>query len=178
MGYVDDLRYMLPLLKLDLWWDKSTEQLLYSEEEHVQDILQCMTRTEKSMNLSKETMNSVVEDMEFTVEVGTEFRDNYLPTLDFYIRLEWCEEAEVPYPMIKFRFFQKPIARNQTIYRPTAMSDNSIKQTVTNEVIRRLKNMSTDSINAERVKVVNEYTDDMTRSGYEHKEIVQLVEAK
>ena len=90
MGYVDDLQYMLPLLKLGLKWGSVIEQLLYSSTQHVEDILNCITRTERSMNLYKEMMNTVVDDMEFTVEIGAEFQDEYLPTLDFKLKLEWC----------------------------------------------------------------------------------------
>ena len=59
-------------------------------------------------------MNSIMNFLNFTQEVGEDFEDNKLPSLDTTI---WVEENR-----ILFKFFSKPMATNLVVQAKSALS--------------------------------------------------------
>ena len=81
-------------------------------------------------------MNSVNEDLQFTVETVYDFKNRRLATLDF--------ECEVIENHISYSYYQKPMKTPLVIGAESAMSEHQKISILSNEVIRRMSNISSD----------------------------------
>ena len=80
-------------------------------------------------------MNSVMPFLKFTLEIGEDFELNRLPTLD--LRL-WVVDGN----LIRFDFYEKPMASNLVVHAKTALSQTTKFSSLTQEVVRRLLHTS------------------------------------
>ena len=83
-------------------------------------------------------MSAICEFLVFEGEEGGMFGNNRLPTLDTEV---WVDE-EVG--KVRYCFFEKPTCPNRVVQRDTALAELSIRATLTQETVRRLKNCSED----------------------------------
>ena len=60
-------------------------------------------------------MNSMMSFLNFTVEVGDDFQDGKLPTLDLKI---WIQDG-----VIEYEFYEKPMSGNTVVRAKTALSE-------------------------------------------------------
>ena len=79
-------------------------------------------------------MNNVSEDLCFTVETVYDFKNRKLATLDF--------QCEVILNQISYSYFQKPMKTPLVIGAASAMSEHHKFLILSNEVVRRMSNMS------------------------------------
>ena len=83
-----------------------------------------------------EKANSIKEWLQFTgVTVGPHDGD-LVPMLDTSLRVDHNKEGET----VIYRFYEKPCASNMVIMAQSAMPSRTKFQTLSNEVIRRLRN--------------------------------------
>ena len=104
-------------------------------------------------------MQGLTSCLAFTVETEEDFTDGWLPTLD--IKLRVLEDNQIAYT-----FFTKPTASNKCLQADTALNHNCVVRSLSNEVMRRLANMSSHVGLGERVKVMDEYSLMMVTSGH------------
>ena len=81
-----------------------------------------------------------------------------LPTLDFSCYMEGNQ--------VRYTFFQKPMAKKTLIHRKSALGENTKISSLTQNLIRRMKNIEEKIPIKERIKVVDEFTDQLLFSGY------------
>ena len=114
-------------------------------------------------------MNSVNSDLTFTVETVYDFKNKRLATLDF--------EAEVIENQVVYSYFQKPMKSPLVIGEASAMSDHQKFSILSNEVIRRMSNISdSDKISQkERVDIINKFTRELKSSGYTRRRAREIV---
>ena len=87
------------------------------------------------------------EDLNFTVETVYDFQNRRLATLDF--------ECEVIENQISYSYFQKSMKTPLVIGAESAMSEHQNMSILSNEVIRRMSNISMDKSQSERTGVVD-----------------------
>ena len=104
-GYVDDGRQESGVLPIGMEYDRSVEMFVFSEEARDDDLARNETNERRMARVCLVAMNSINVDLVFTVEVASDFPDNRLPTLDFFLWPEWWglnhsfyEKAEDPLP--------------------------------------------------------------------------------
>ena len=75
------------------------------------------------------------------------------------------------YPQVSYSFYKKPMARKSIMRADSAMPEGIKRETITNELIRRLSNTSQNhpDTRVNTVKAVNEYMRSMKISGYSEK---------
>ena len=78
-------------------------------------------------------INSINRDLVFTSEIPEEFKDNKLPTLDFYLWL--CKNGQA-----NWSYFQKLMKTPLVLMEQSAMGDQQRHSILSNELIRRLSN--------------------------------------
>ena len=78
---------------------------------------------------------------------------------------------EYTYPQISYTFYKKPMARETNMMAKSAMPENIRRETLVNEMIRRLSNVSQDHPDTKENsnEAVNNYMIAMKRSGYSQK---------
>ena len=104
-------------------------------------------------------MNSVMPSLKFTLEIGEDFEENKLPTLD--LRL-WVVDGR----NIMFDFYEKPMASNTVIHAKTAQSLTTKLSTLTQEVVRRLLHTCRDLDYSHRVEALEKLSQKMINSGH------------
>ena len=112
-------------------------------------------------------MNSIFKELKFTTETCEDFKNWRLPTLDMEI---WVENRKLMY-----NFWEKPMVRNQTIHKESALPENSKIASLTQEVIRRMRNTSELVGNNERIKHLNNFTQKLRNSGYSMEQAERII---
>ena len=72
---------------------------------------------------------------------------------------------------MRYQFFKKPESSKLSILKSSALSENKKSATGTQEVVRRLSNTGISESQDVKDKILEEYFDQLRRSGYEEKEI-------
>ena len=158
--YVDDARaFMYPIrpgwrwMRGSLWWraDWEREDLMLSDVEI----------TKRAVFGS---MQGLTDCLSFTVETQEDFPDGWLPTLDFKIRITKDN-------IVEYTFFTKPTASDVCLQADTALNQNTLVQSLSNEVARRLDNISNTMSKEERVAVLDDFTRKLGDSGHSIKAV-------
>ena len=89
MQTVDDGRQESGVLPIGMEYDGRVEKCVFSEETKLEDLARNETNERRMARVCLVAMNSINVDLVFTVEVASDFADNRLPTLDFYLWPEW-----------------------------------------------------------------------------------------
>ena len=93
------------------------------------------------------------------MEVASDFPDNRLPTLDFFLWLTWWG--------INHSFFQKSMRTPYVTMQRSAMSDHQRYAILSNDLVRRLSNIHMEKIHMDEVlQIVEDYTQMLVTSGY------------
>ena len=103
-------------------------------------------------------MSSLVPYLKFEGEVGEMFPNSQLPTLDTTI---WWEGSEFLY-----KFFEKKTVPNRVLQRQTALSDDSIRSSLVQEVVRRLLNCSKNLPILEKQEILSTFSQKLINSGF------------
>ena len=114
-------------------------------------------------------MVSVNLDLDFTVETAKDYKDGYLPCLDFKTKM-------TSRSTIIHTYFQKPMKTPFILMECLAMGEQQKHQILTNELIRRLSLVDVNNIeNEELLKVVEQFIQEMKSSGYKRDRIREVV---
>ena len=111
-------------------------------------------------------MNSLFHDMQFTCEDQTDYEDDYLPTLDFKMKLD-----KGGIPTVRYRFYKKPISTQLGILKSSALPENIKSATATQEIIRRLSNTDRREEQSTKNNILEDYFLCLKMSGYSVTEI-------
>ena len=103
-------------------------------------------------------MSSLVEFLNFEGEESSMFENNRLPTLDTEL---WIDPES---GLLKYCFFEKKMCPNRVLQRTTALS--SIRASLTQECIRRLKNCSFDLAITDKQEILSVYIQKLKNSGH------------
>ena len=136
-GYVDDVRNHSTCLRYGTRWDPVKRCFQVTEDAKKEDLR--LRREEKESSNARmvrvclPAINSINGDLEFTAEIPEEFKDEKLPTLDFFL---WLTR----WGMLNHSFFQKEMKTPLVIMEQSAMSSNQKHGILANELVRRLSN--------------------------------------
>ena len=86
-------------------------------------------------------------------------------------------EAWVVNNKVFYSFFQKPMARKTVINKKSALSEKTKVTTLSQDLIRRMKNTSEDLPISERIAIIDEYTTQLFASGYSQDQTRKIIEA-
>ena len=170
--YVDDVRTVTSVLKKGMRWDIIENKFLYKEEWRVEDEIvgdTNTTRMSKQVNLA---MNSIFENINFTMETAEDFPEKKLPTLDFKL---WVEKDEQSVQQIRYSFFEKVMKTPYCILARSAMAEQSKYSSLTQDLIRRLTNTKEDSSQEEKNDIVEIFVERLQISGYSRAEIREII---
>jgi hypothetical protein len=100
MRYMDDIRSFIKAIQEGWrWWEG---RLCWSEKWRQEDLKAGKTASRRTAEILLEIMNSIMTFLTFTLEIGEDFHDQKLPTLDVKI---WVDKNK-----IFFDFFEKPMS--------------------------------------------------------------------
>ena len=103
-------------------------------------------------------MSSLVQYLKFEGEDAEMFSSNELPTLDTSIW--WTGER------LMFRFFEKPTVPNRVLQKQTALSEDCIRASLNQEVVRRLLSCSPDLPLCEKRDILSKFAQKLVNSGF------------
>ena len=118
-------------------------------------------------------MNSVYDNIEFTVETEEDFNGR-LATLDMEL---WMEEVKGQNrKKLNYSFFEKKLKSPYFVMMSSAMSASAKISTLSQDLIKRMMNCSETVPQSERDGIVNDYIDRLMVSGYEN-QVREIVES-
>ena len=138
------------------WWEG---RLCWTEEWNQEDIKAGKSAVRRTADILLEIMNSIMTFLTFTLEIGEDFGDKKLPTLDVKI---WVEQNRILY-----NFFEKPMSTNLVLHAKTAQSKIVKFASLTQEVVRRLLHTSRELPSSCRMENLERFSVKMMTS--EHK---------
>ena len=95
-------------------------------------------------------MNSINEDLVFTVECTDDFPEKRLPTLDFYL---WVVQG-----IILWSYFDKSMRSQLIKMKRSAQGEQQKMDILSNEMVRRLSNVCDQVEFAEKIGIIDHYT--------------------
>ena len=171
-GYVDDGRQGTSTLKIGMRYNKDMNKFTHSQDAEQEDKNKKVmgeSRNERMARVCLVAMNSVNEDLEFTVESQEEYENERLPTLDFAI---WQEDMGT----LNHSYFQKDMKSPYVIMSRSAMATQQKIQILSNEVTRRIFNINKDkNTQQEYNKMLDKMTQELRNSGYNYRTARQVI---
>ena len=156
--YVDDVRCFLRHLQEGVRWNGS--EFEFKEKWKEEDILAGETDQKRTTDQLVVAMSFIILFLEFEGEESGMFAAERLPTLDSALWV--CERSET----ILYSFFEKPTCPNRVLQKDTALSEMSIRASLTQETVRRLKNCSVSLPNSEKQTILSQYAQKLVNSGF------------
>ena len=165
--YMDDIRAFLNSLKMGWRWTDGG--LAYTKTWEREDRMSGLSASRRTANVLVGMMNSLFPFLNFTVELGDDFADGKLPSLDIAI---WV----VADRLIMYEHFEKTMATNLLVEAKSALSMEVKQATLSEEVARRLRNTSLRLDPARRMEILERACVKMKTSGHSEEIIRQAVE--
>jgi hypothetical protein len=155
--YVDDCTAVLETLRLGVRW--SLEQgLSYSPIWEAEDKVCGLSDDQRTMREFQKMANTQLDFIRVTYDTCTDHESGKLPILD----LQCWVEARIIYHM----YYEKPMSSQYCIKEASAMSANTKWSSLSQEVIRRMKNTSQRVSHVTRESILTDYMRKLKRSGY------------
>ena len=185
-GYIDDMRYLTPAIEAGTRWCQNEKKLVKKEEWRLEDEKSGESSTKRTSREVGKIMNSVFKNITFTTETEEDFADGRLPTLDFSLfiergeakpgdeqeKIEWRKKNK---GKLLYSFFEKTMTSKYCIMERSALSENMKTASLSQEVIRRMLNMSEEIPQEERNEVLEKFISKMETSGYSQEKIKNIV---
>ena len=152
--YMDDVRVVMMCLKAG--WKWLDGGLYWNEKWEAEDLSSTETSEERTSRTILESMNSAMGFLTFTKESPEDFVNRKLPTLDIEI---WLENLQIWY-----QFYQKPMSNNIVLQEKSALSETVKISSLTEEVMRRLKNTRDELPITYRLETLEDLTQKMKNS--------------
>ena len=118
-----------------------------------------LTDQQRTMRELVKAMSSLLDFIQLEGEVAEMFGDR-LPTLDTEI---WVCDVTGE---IRYSFFEKPTVPNRLLQKDTALNEGSIRASLVQEVIRRLKNCSLDLPLEEKQQILSVMAQKLINGGF------------
>ena len=154
--YVDDNRTVMEKLRDGVRFSVEEKKFKFNEDWIEEDSK--LNKNERSLNEILTAMNSINEDLKFTLEKEEDFDSKRLPTLSFEI---WSEKDGIHHS-----YYEKSMRNQVLTEKRSAQSENSKFAILTNELNRRFLMMDKSIGINERVSKVDQFTQQMINSGY------------
>lgn len=155
--YMDDIRIVL--MAINHGWRWKYGGLHYCETWKQEDILACKTSEDVTSDAIIDSMNDTLTFLKFTKEMPSDFPDQKLPTLDLKT---WLLDGKLVY-----EFYEKPMCNNVVVHAKSALGETVKSATLTEHVMRRLKNTSQALPISSRLEALENLCQKMVNS--EHK---------
>ena len=165
--YMDDIRAFLNALKMGWRWVGG--HLCYTESWEKEDRESGLSATRRTALILVAMMNDIFHFLNFTIELGEDFVDGKLPSLDINI---WVVNGR----FIFYEYFEKTMASNLMVEAKSALSREVKLATLTEEIARRLRNTSLRVDSARRLEILERACTKMKTSGHTEAFIRQAVE--
>ena len=182
--YVDDGRLVLTYVEKGAIYNPMSKKIEYTEDQKKIDTdkeREGETVDQRIKRLIIPIMNDINKDLEWTVELEEDFKDDILegrekgvkrgiPTLDFEVYWEDKEDR------FNYRYFEKKMRNPVVIQKRSAMDRTQKIGILSQELIRRLNNVSEGRKETEeRRAVVEGYTKQLKQSGYNFGETQEVI---
>ena len=128
-----------------------------------------VNKEKKTSDEMKKVMDSIFSNLNFEMETPMMFENGRLPTLDF--------ECFVSENKVLYSFYEKPMAKKTLIQRKSALGENVKIASLTQNLIRRMKNTSELLPDGERILIVERYVSQLKLSGYSEMQTKRIIEA-
>ena len=171
--YVDDVRLVTPVIPPGLRWDPAAGRLTFDQQWMEQDLELEQDHGERTSRLLLQVMNTLTPDLKFTLEVPSQFNKGRIPTLDS----EWWIVREGQSQQLLYSFFCKPMSSPYCVMEATAWAWNSQCSSLSQEVIRRMSNISEMLPQEERNNVIRDFLEKLRRSGYSREQSRTILQA-
>ena len=171
--YVDDGRQVTSLLDKGMRFCKEKKEFVWSEEAEKEDREKENEGEEDDMFMARlclPALNSINEDLTFTVEVAGDFNNKKLPTLDFNL---WMKEDG----MLSHSYFEKQMKSQILLEKESAMGTKQKFCINANELTRRLYVIDEEDEGGEQeiTKTMEDYKSQLKSSGWERSEAKEMV---
>ena len=114
-------------------------------------------------------MSAINSDLSFTVEIGEDFKDQRLPTLDckLWFNEDWS---------LNHTYFEKEMKSKMMIPEKSAMAKTQRMNILSNDLVRRVSNVKLEQAEEGKVlRIVDQYTGQLKTSGYGRKKCREIV---
>ena len=146
---------------------KEMEKFIVVEIERIKDIEAERTREDITKVELLNAMNSISDDLEFTMELCSDFQDNKLPTLSFAL---FAGKNG-----LRHTYFEKSMRNQILVMERSAIGRQQIMSIMSNELVRRLEVLSIDLEQPEVDEIVNKFTQQLWNSEYNWKQCRDIV---
>ena len=169
--YVDDLNNILGLIPFGYRWVNG--EIQYNADWVEEDSL--LPADKHTSNILIAISNSISEAIQFEGDVPSNHTSKKVPMLDMQMCIIQVEVPADPvtntpgynYPQVSYSFYKKPMARQTIMAATSAMPEGIKRETIVNEMLRRLSNISLNHPDTRDnvVTTINDYMVTMKRSG-------------
>ena len=171
-GYVDDGRQYSTSLPMGSRFNPDTRKFQVRQEDLEEDTRKRNNGESTNQRMGRvclTAMNSINNDLEFTIETPEDFPEEKLPTLDFKL---WQE----PDQTLNHCYYQKEIKTPYVIMARSGMATQQKLQILANELTRRLSNINKiNSIKSQYTRTINNFTQELKNSEYIFKTAREIV---
>ena len=129
-----------------------------------------MTGMQKTAEILLAMMNSVYKTIQFTIETKDDFKSGTLPTLDTQL---WTEDQN----KIWYSYYEKPTSAKLVVAKKSAMSENGKVASLSQDLVRRLKNTSLGLSQEQKNEIINQYSRKLVTSGYQKEQVRRIITA-
>ena len=164
--YMDDIRAFLKTIREGWRWVDGG--LCFTKAWEQEDRNSGTSAARMSAEILVGMMNDVFPFLNFTIELGEDFPDGKLPSLDTTV---WVENGW----KILFEFFEKTMATNLMVEAKSALSNEVKMATLSEEITRRLRNTSLELNIPRRLEILERACTKMKTSGHSETFIRQAV---
>ena len=180
-AYVDDVRTVTPVIEKGRRWQFKEKKFLFKDEWKEQDEELDESDQQRTSKEVENAMNSIFKHIQFEMEIPAQFENNKLPTLDFNMWLEKGErkdaDPEKKRELILYSFYEKKVGSPFCVMESTAMSENGKNSCLSQDLVRRMMNTSEMVPQQERNEIVETYIKKLTVSGYNEKQVKNIIES-
>ena len=182
--YVDDGRLVVKYVEKGAIYNPILKKIEYTEEQKKVDTereKEGETVDHRIKRLIIPIMNDINKDLEWTVELEEDFKDDVIegrendvkrgiPTLDFEVYWDNRENK------FSYRYYEKKMRNPVVIQKRSAMDRSQKIGILSQELIRRLSNVSEGREETEeKIAVVEGYTKQLKQSGYNFMETQEII---
>ena len=165
--YVDDGNTLMEAFRRGWRWVDEEKRLMWKKEWENEDEEIGEEDDKRCFREWRRLCNSIWEFIVMKEDVPSNYPDNKLPILDLAVYCVTLTTPEgVQYTVPRFSFYEKPMRSQFTIHQETAMGEHCKVTTLTQEVIRRMRNISREASWEERSVVLTKFAVKMYVSKY------------
>ena len=164
---MDDQSFFMSSIKYGWRWHQG--RLLFRKCWEEEELSEGISKEIKTSRVMLDIQNSVFSCLSFEMETPEMFSDKKLPTLDFIC---WVKNNKIQYS-----FYQKPMAKKTVIQRKSALGKNCKIASLSQNLVRRMKNTCEDLPDSDRIQIIDEYSSQLEASGYSAAQTRKIVTA-